>query len=105
MKAFLIFIAILFFASSVYGAWTYNIDNDDGDDLDYYQDLQTDSGVTVPQDYIASPTAELLRDLLIAAGIMSPAPEEAVPAAVVFQDSTNLVFQDGTNAVFQDSVE
>ncbi len=70
---------------------------------DYYQDLQTDSGVTVPQDYIASPTVDLLRDLLIAAGIMSAAPAEAVPAAVVFQDSPNAVFQDGANVVFLDS--
>ncbi len=82
----------------MFAEFTATLDND----LDYYQDLQTDSGVTVPQDYIASPTAELLRDLLIAAGIMSPAPAEVVAAAVVFQDSPNAVFQDGANVVFQD---
>ena len=90
-------------ASEVWAAWKYNPFTRK---LDYYQDVQVASGVTIPQDYIASPTATNLRDMLIAAGIMSLAPSvEPTGPGVVFQDQTNVVFQDGTNAVFQDLFE
>ena len=87
-------------ASEVWAAWKYNPFTRKSD---YYQDLQVDSGVTIPQDYIASPTAMNLRDMLVAAGIMSAAP--AVATAVegaVFQDRPGVVFQERTNAIFQE---
>lgn len=57
-------------------------------------------------DYIASPTAELLRDALIEAGIMKAAP--ATPAAAaqagqVLQDAGDQVFQTDGDEVFQDT--
>jgi hypothetical protein len=69
--------------------------------LDYYEY----GGVTpIPQAYQASPTAESLRDLLIAIGIMDSAP--AAEIGVPWQDDpdNNGVFQDDptVNAVFQD---
>lgn len=100
MKLFLfVTIAIsLIIACPVLAAWEYNPFTDE---LDYH------SGVSIPQPYQASPTLETLRDALIAAGIMSPAPTLR-EGEIVWQDrdNQNIVFQDrnddATKIVFQD---
>ena len=69
---------------------------------DYYT-----SGLTVPQAYQETPTADTLRDALIAAGIMSAAPAAVVPNAMAWQDdpAVKVVFQDDpvVKVAWQDS--
>ena len=77
MKIIIACLIVLVCAGTVYAKWTYNPFTGKAD---YYQDLASDSGVTVPQPYQATPTVTSLRDLLVAAGIMSPAPTPSLPA-------------------------
>lgn len=70
----LILLALLIPGLAFAGAPTKWIINPQTGEPDYYQDLETDSGVSVPQPYQANPTLTSLRDLLVAAGIMEEAP-------------------------------
>ena len=96
-KIIFIIILLLFFPYNVFALWTYNFDTDK---LDYYEsDTGEDSRLTIPQDYIATPTADQLRDVLIAAGIMSAAP---VSLDIVWEDTSVVVFNDTTVVVWED---
>lgn len=81
-------------AALSYGDYTVTLDPA----LDYYEGSNVKP---IPQAYQGTPTANTLRDLLIAVGIMSAAP---AVTQVIFQDrpSVNIVFQGRANAVFQD---
>ena len=85
--------------SLLFGEYTATVDPD----LDYYESL-ADSGVTVPMSHISSPTAENLRDALIAAGLMEAAPA-IISHGEVFEDVTPEVFADVGNEVWQDYIE
>ena len=69
-------VLILFVATPAYAAWKYNPFTSK---LDYHE-YGASSGVTLPGPYLASPTAELLRDWLIDAGLMEAAPAAAATA-------------------------
>lgn len=71
---------VLCFAANAFASWRFNPFTKK---MDYYEGLQADSGVTVPQSYIASPTAENLRDMLVAAGFMDEAPPPAAAVEIV----------------------
>ena len=90
-------VIILFFAVNVNALWKYNPFTNK---FDYYEsDTGEDSRLTIPQDYIATPTLTNLRDVLIAAGIMSAAP---VSLEIVWEDTSEVVFNDTTVVVWED---
>ena len=96
MKRFSLILLLILIPSLAFGAYTISIDKD----LDYYRTLE-ESGITVPMSYQAAPTAETLRDALIAAGLMSGAPI-AIIHGEVFEDVNQEVFADVGNEVWED---
>jgi hypothetical protein len=91
---------VLCLPSLLFGGYTVTVDPD----LDYYESL-ADSGVTVPMTHISSPTAENLRDALIAAGLMDAAPIIVVYPDIVHEDRPTITHADRAGIVHEDHLQ
>ena len=96
----IIFGVMLCLPSLLFGEYTATVDPD----LDYYESL-ADSGVTVPMSHISSPTAENLRDALIAAGLMEAAPIIVVYPDIVHEDRSTITHADRAGIVHEDHLQ
>lgn len=100
MKPFSFILIFVLIPSLAFGAYTVTIDKD----LDYYRTL-AESGVTVPMAYQATPTAETLRDALIAAGLMEAAPIIITYSDLVHEDRPNIAHADRAGIVHEDHLQ